>query len=86
MREASDEEFLELDQAWPLWPYCPVKRPRRGDGPSLGFVFSNLDRKPGEPFKFYRVGLDHLQQKLAELPEPEMKTAAELVAEGWIVD
>ena len=84
LTEISDEQFIENEYAWPMWPNLFIKKRSARSREDMGFIYGNLDRKPGEPHRCYfnvNAYLDDLSNK-----EPVLMTSAEIVAAGWVVD
>lgn len=82
--EISDEQFIENEYAWPRWPILFIKRRPARDNADIGFIWGDLDRKPGEAHKCY-FGYNAFLDETKDV-EPVMMTSSEIVAAGWVVD
>lgn len=79
-----DAGFIDRPLDWPQYPYLPVKKPAKdGFGYDFGVIFL---KHRYTVFEAYLFSLPQTEEGFNALPKHEYKSAAEIVADGWIVD
>ena len=74
MNKQSDLEFLTLNEGWPYWPWCPVKR--QG---VMGCVFCHGS-------SVYLRNVFSPPILLEEVEKISYPSLAALCEDGWVVD
>lgn len=83
-RRMDDMRLIEMEGAWPLWPYLPMKKHLGGGRfPEVGFLFASRSLS-----LIYKVGYDQISQykKEEDMPKQEYPNVAAMLDDGWTVD
>jgi len=81
----NDQDMIKHPDAWPQWPYLPVKR-RKGAKATLecGVIYEGTGIKTVRVANLFALPTEY--QDFLTLPKYEYDSVDALLADGWVVD
>lgn len=80
-----DVEMIDTPLYWPRWPLLPVKRRVEGQVRWQEGVIGSIEGYKYTVFEMNLFEFKSIEDLLAK-PKFEYQSAAEIVADGWVVD